>query len=589
MKNPVIVFAIFLSFVVAAMSLPSNVGAHSQNAVPQATPEKPLTEDELSSLLDQLKEGLAELVGDEDKATAIVEKWDAREDLAGKTRKQVLGLLFNDLRTVITDRAAQNSVWVAWNSAPQQEPETTTSSGREGLDEYISSLEYDANRLLSVQSIGDVPRSEKVLARQEQRVPGSGKVTQCTRMTRSLSANFDDVKILQPTRGTIFPGSLVIADRSLKDGGPRAIPSLARAPISLRVDLPGASDEGSFSVEQPSEANVRTALNGILSGWNNSGSYREGHADTNRSTSNIAVSFSRDQTAIGLGFDSNWVQGPLSGLLNSISNLENTVATLLVKQVFYTVSVNAPESPAGFFAEGVTAEQAQAAFSSTSIPAYVSSVSYGRLMMIRMKTENPVSAAEAAAALKYAAGLGNVHPSSKPRYDNILATSEITASTVGVGGLVTTDTITAADIARRIKGGPMAYSKANAGVPVSFTVNFLKDNAAARLGATTQYSSQDCLDLPNYWLEIQQWGAYMADYTVTWDEPGAPGKKQEGRYSAGGKMQVNFAGDATNIRLNLRTMSGWQIVDKVLQPNELNKVYQTGGVATGPNFSVIQN
>ena len=81
----------------------------------------------------------------------------------------------------------------------------------------------------------------------------------------------------------------------------------------------------------------------------------------------------------------------------------------------------------------------------------------------------------------------------------------------------------------------------------------------------------------------------MADYTVTWDEPGAPGKKQEGRYSAGGKMQVNFAGDATNIRLNLRTMSGWQIVDKVLQPNELNKVYQTGGVATGPNFSVIQN
>jgi len=574
---------------ITATFVPSNVGAYSSKAVPQATPETPLSEDELSTLLDSLKEGLAELVGDEDKATAIAEKWDAREDLAGKTRKQVLGLLFNDLRTVISDRAVQNSVWAAWNSAPQQEPETTASSGREGLDEYISSLEYDANSLLSVQSIGDVPRSEKVLARQEQRVPGSGKVTQCARMTRSLSANFDDVMILQPTRGTIFPGSLVIADRSLKDGGPRSIPSLARAPINLRVDLPGAANDGSFSVEQPSEANVRTALNGILSGWNNSGSYREGQADTNRSTSNIAVSFSRDQTAIGLGFDSNWVQGPLSGLLNSNSNLENTVATLLVKQVFYTVSVDAPESPSGFFADGANAGQAQSAFSSTSVPAYVSSVSYGRLMMIRLKTERPVWAAEAAAALKYAAGLGNVHPSSKPRYDNILATSEITASTVGVGGLVTTDTVTAADIARRIKGGPMAYSKANAGVPVSFTVNFLKDNATARLGATTQYSSQDCLDLPNYWLEIQQHGWYMADYTVTWDEPGAPGKKQEGRYSAGNKMQVNFAGDATNVRIYLRTMSGVLIVDKILQPSELNKAYRTDGTAVHTSFGLVQN
>lgn len=589
MRNNVVVFALVLALMVTALFVPSNVGAHSSKAVPQATPETPLSEDELSTLLDSLKEGLAGLVGDEDKATAIAEKWDAREDLAGKTRKQVLGLLFNDLRTVISDRALQNSVWAAWNSAPQQEPKTTTSNGREALDEYISSLEYDADSLLSVQSTGDQPMFEKVLGQQEQRVPASGKVTKCTRATRSLSANFDDIMILQPTRGTIFPGSLVIADRSLKDGGPRAIPSLARAPISLRVDLPGASDKGSFSVEQPSEANVRTSLNGILSGWNNSGSYREGHGDTNRSTSKIAVSYSRDQTAIGLGFDSNWVQGPLSGLLNSNSNLENTVATLLVKQVFYTVSVNAPESPAGFFAEGVTAEQAQAAFSSASVPAYIGSVSYGRLMMIRIKTENPVSAADAAAALKYAAGLGNVSPSSKPKYDNILATSEITASTVGVGGLVTADTITAADIARRIKGGPMAYSKANAGVPVSFTVNFLKDNAAARLGATTEYSSQDCREFPNYWLEIQQHGWYMADYTVTWDEPGTPGKKQEGRYSAGNKMQVNFPGDATNIRIYLRTMSGVPIVDKILQPSELNKAYRTDGTAVTTSFGLVQN
>ncbi|MBL8180684.1 MAG: hypothetical protein JNL64_03625, partial [Blastocatellia bacterium] len=89
--------------------------------------------------------------------------------------------------------------------------------------------------------------------------------------------------------------------------------------------------------------------------------------------------------------------------------------------------------------------------------------------------------------------------------------------------------------------------------------------------------------------EIQQHGWYMADYTVTWDEPGAPGKKQEGRYSAGNKMQVSFAGDATNIRMYLRTMSGVLIVDKILQPSELNKAYRTDGTAVTTSFGVVQN
>ncbi|MBP6004322.1 MAG: thiol-activated cytolysin family protein [Pyrinomonadaceae bacterium] len=593
MRNILIVCVILFLFGATTMLLPSNAGAFSLNAVPQATPERPLTEEDLSALLDTLKENLAELVGDEDKATAIVEKWDAREDLAGKSRKQVLGLLFNDLRSVVTETDIHNKVWAAWNRAPQStaetaEPETPEKgSPREELDQYIAGLTYDANRLLSVQSTGNQPIFEKVLGRNEQRIPGSGSVTKCTRSSKSLSRNFSDIMVLQPTRGAIYPGSVIIADRGLKDGGPRAV-ALARAPVNLRVDLPGADNDGGFTVEQPNEANVRNAVNSALGGWNGSDSYREGHVDASGSNSNVAVAYGREQLALELGFDSNWAQGPVSGLINASSNAETTVAALMVKQVFYTVSVDAPESPGGFFADGVTAEQARAAFSSTSVPAYISSVSYGRMMMFMIKTEKRISEADAEAALKYAAGLANVNASQKAAYDSILAASEITASTFGAGGQVTTQTIRTADVARWIKDKSMSYSKTNAGVPVSYTVNFLKDNAAARVGTSIEYSAEDCRVFPNYWLEIRQNGAYMADYTVTWDEPGAPGRKQEGRFSAGNKMQVNFAGDATNIRINLRTMSDWPIVNKVLQPSELNKAYQTGGHATGPSFSVVQ-
>ncbi len=589
-KKYIYITFVVLSLSVVAMFVPSNVAGHSQYAVPQATPEIPLTEDELSGLLDSLKEGLAELVGDEDKATAIAEKWDAREDLAGKTRRQVLGLLFNDLRSVVTDKTVQNNVWAAWNAAPEPAADGTATQEPSGggIGEYIESLEYDANQLLSVQQTGNQPMFEKVLRRDEQRTPISAAIVKCTRSSKSVSRNFNEIMIMQPTRGAVYPGSVVVADRGLKDGGPRAV-SLPRAAVNLRVDLPGAADDGVFSVEQPNEASVRNALNAALGGWNGSGSYREGQVDTSRSKSSVSVAYSREQLGLGLGFDADWVQGPLSGFLNLNSDSETTVATLMVKKVFYTVSVDAPESAAGFFADGVTAEQAQAAFSSTAPPAYVSSVSYGRVMMFRIKTGERISASEAESALKYAAGLANVNAAQKTAYDNILASSEITAATLGVGGQVTSNVIGAADIARSIKGPSMTYSKANAGVPVSFTVNFLKDNAAATVGATTQYGAEDCRTFPNYWLKLIQNGAYSAVFTVTWDEPGRQGSVHKGDLLGGFQMVVHIPGDATNVRMHLRTVSDWLIVNKVMQPDELNKTYETAGVATGPSYRVLKN
>ncbi|HMT07795.1 MAG TPA: thiol-activated cytolysin family protein [Pyrinomonadaceae bacterium] len=593
MKNRVwsiLVFAVVLLFVTTVVWVPSNVDASVNGAFPTSTPEKPLSEDELSGLLDQLKEGLAELVGDEEKATAIAEKWDAREDLAGKTRRQVLELLFNDLGSVVVDKAVQNRVWAAWNAAPvpaADETSTQKTSGN-GLAEYIESLDYDASSLLSVQSTGNQPMFEKVLRSEDQRIPGDGRITKCTRSSKSVSRNFNEIMILQPTRGAVYPGSVIIADRGLKYGGPRAI-SLPRAPVNLRVDLPGAANAGVVSVEQPNEANVRNAVNAALGGWNGSGSYREGQVDASRSKSTVSVAYSREQLGLGLGFDADWTQGPLSAFLNLNSNSETTVATLMVKKVFYTVSVDAPESPAGFFADGVTGEQAQAAFSSTAPPAYVSSVSYGRVMMFRIKTGERISASEAESALKYAAGLANVSASQKTAYDNILASSEINAATLGVGGQVTTNAVSAADIARSINGPSMTYSKANAGVPISFTVNFLKDNAAATVGATTQYGAEDCRTYPNYWLKLVQNGAYSAVFTVTWDEPGRQGSEHKGDLLAGFQMVVQIPGDATNVRMHLRTVTDWLIVNKVMQPNELNKTYETIGVATGPSYRLVPN
>ena len=68
-------------------------------AMAQSNSNQRLDAEAVSALIAELKDGLANLIDDEDTVTAITEKWDAREDLAGKTKSQILSLLFADVKT----------------------------------------------------------------------------------------------------------------------------------------------------------------------------------------------------------------------------------------------------------------------------------------------------------------------------------------------------------------------------------------------------------------------------------------------------------------------------------------------------------
>src|SRR4051812_23769523 len=127
MKQIIILMsAIMMLAAVFTLSPRSNVSAYAVSAVPQATPEEPLDDEAASALIDELKGGLSDQIEDEAQVTAITEKWGAQEDLAGKTRKQILNLLFADVKSIIKNKKAQNSVWQAWTSEEESAVETPT-------------------------------------------------------------------------------------------------------------------------------------------------------------------------------------------------------------------------------------------------------------------------------------------------------------------------------------------------------------------------------------------------------------------------------------------------------------------------------
>jgi hypothetical protein len=117
MRNRIILLAVVIMISIAGIALnpPSSTAtALVVSAMPRATPQKPLNEEEVGAMLDELEEGLPELVNDEDAVAAIKEKWEARQDLVGNTPLQIIRYLYADVRSVKDDKETLAALWKAW-------------------------------------------------------------------------------------------------------------------------------------------------------------------------------------------------------------------------------------------------------------------------------------------------------------------------------------------------------------------------------------------------------------------------------------------------------------------------------------------
>lgn len=69
----------------------------------QTVSDQPLDAKSLAALVEELKGVVSNSAPDEKDAALVAEKWDRRTDLAGKTKKEVINLLYQDVKAVIKD------------------------------------------------------------------------------------------------------------------------------------------------------------------------------------------------------------------------------------------------------------------------------------------------------------------------------------------------------------------------------------------------------------------------------------------------------------------------------------------------------
>ena len=453
------------------------------------------------------------------------------------------------------------------------------------LAQYIAGLNYDPRILLSVVEDGAtqaVPVKE--------RTTQSNAVVICTKTRTSLKKNLSEVAILSPAAGVVFPGALVLADENLMEGHPTPI-ALPRRDCTLSIDLPGLAN--SSGLVRPDGSSVQDFINRILEAWNKD-TKSQGYVNAARSFLNVTQSFTSQQTALDLGFNAKWASGNASSQLNSASNTERSVVVAYFKQVFYTVTMNTPQGAASVFGDSVTLQDAQNVFNAHHPPAYVRSVDYGRILMVRMETSSVDTSVNLKGAFEQATSGGvTAGGDLASKYQSIIKNSTFTVVAIGGG----------ADSAVEVFGGASdgqlkglkdyiqkdaTYRRDNPGLPVAYQVAFLKDNSFAMMGFPTEYTETQCIRYPNGFVKFRNAGGYVAKAEVTWLEADPHGnysvnrKWESGNQTAGWEQSVDVPGDAHGLRLKAWCATGlvwdpWGEIMNIALEGPSNKCYRFVG------------
>ncbi|MEM9929576.1 MAG: thiol-activated cytolysin family protein [Bacteroidota bacterium] len=496
----------------------------------------------------------------------------------------------------LTAGAMQPNWWSAiWLKTPHREnaerAATTPplTAGRNGINNYLRSLSYDPRRLLSVSEEGG---SQALPA---ERSTTSNSVIICRNEPKKLDKKMDKISILKPTSGVIYPGALVQANRNLAEGLPTPI-TLPRAPLTLRVDLPGLTNNGTVTIQNPQNSNVQSAINNVLEEWNRNPA-SQGYVNPSNTISRIEKAYTSEQVSLALGFRADWASNSVSAATKMNTSSEKSVTVAFFQQVFYTVTMDAPQRPADVFGASVSLADVRGVVNNSNPAAYVRSIDYGRTIMVRMETNLQKTDVELEAAMKYATAGGTKFTGDlKAKYENITKNSVFTVYSIGGNAEVASEVIAGTDLTKlkSVIEKDAVYRRNNPGVPIAYTTAFLKDNSVAKISSTSEYTETNCTEYPNGYIKFEHAGAYVAKFTVTWIEKNAQGIPipkiwNSGQKTSGYTKTVNIPGDAKDVHVSAVAATGlvwdpWGEIMKFTINGPTNCTYRAYGTTLNRKY-----
>jgi len=340
------------------------------------------------------------------------------------------------------------------------------------IDEYIASLPY-------------LPVESPQVAEGDRSAEAREGDYQCTTQNLKETRQYDRIVAYAANSDSLYPGAIVSADSVLTGLFTQIV--LPRAPATISVSLENLAGGKTAVIEDPSLSSYRDALSGILD------SEITGSTPANL-YSEIEEVHSESQLDMALGIQASWGLG-LASLKSSFNFSQQEIRSRYVvryTQAYYTVDLDAPTSPSALLHSTVRLPDVEAKMDEQRPPVYVSSVTYGRMVVFTFESE--YSAEEMGAALDFAYSGGvDVKGDVSVTYKDIISRSKITAFILGgdAGSAVKTIDSYETLIAFIKDGGN--YSRQSPGAPIAYKLNYLKDNSPARMSFTTDYDIRECV------------------------------------------------------------------------------------------------
>jgi thiol-activated cytolysin len=431
----------------------------------------------------------------------------------------------------------------------------------------------------------------------------------CTPTTQTLDGDLDSVTILDPTTGIVFPGALFRANQKLAEGNPVFI-SLDRGPITVSLDLPNMGDKDIRTIDNPRNSSVQAAIQDIVQAWLRDPENAQNGTGSRQSYTKTKA-YSAEQVALQLGFSAKMANDKIDLKAKVSHDANSSVTMMLYKQIYYTATFDPPDDLATVFAPTVTLAQVQKNCSQAEPPAYVQSVDFGRLLLVKMTTSSTETSVDLEGAIDHAFGGSDddsVHADMNAKYDQIISNSTFEVISLGgnaqdASGVMGGGKSAVAKVIKAIQDGANFNTRTPA-FPIAYRVRFLADNAPAGMHFNLNYTQWDCFEHANGFVKVEHKGGYAARFYVTWQESAATGQGNDTRISlvnkswesgtttAGYSYTVPLPGDAVNVNIRaeadtlLPGQHRWQEAMNVTESGPTNKTYTVKGTTLNRSYSV---
>ncbi len=308
----------------------------------------------------------------------------------------------------------------------------------------------------------------------------------CTYDNYSMTDTPKEFVAINPDASVMWLGNLIQGDSHLQVGSLAELSIRDRANLNISINL--LRSDNFRIVENPSLITVNAAIgelveNAVLAGHEASTDvyfdYKEAH--------------STEQASMDLGFTAEYLGSNVESSLSVDKQGEEHTFFAYFMQNAFTVSMELPTAPHDMVSDAFTQNELddlreRGKIGEDNPPLYISSVSYGRVLIYKMTSTHEEKRMQAAINASYNGVTGGGSGYTQAELEETLSSSKIEIYAFGGNQ----SNVEALIRSGHLKDYFTGDTKLTSMKPISFELRNLQDNTIADISRTTEYSVKQC-------------------------------------------------------------------------------------------------